>query len=106
MNGTTLTIGVATVAAPQLDDDSAVALEEALKTLRLLRSGETYNSADRLTALASLAAHVQAMLPGAIADAVEQGFRWEQIAHCAGLSVSAARRRYAQAPPPEPIEFG
>lgn len=99
MNGTPLTIGASSVAAPQLDDDATTAVEEALETLRLLRNGERYNNADRLTALSSIALAAQALLPDAIADAVEQGFTWDQIAHCAGTSTSAARRRYAQAQP-------
>jgi hypothetical protein len=98
MNGTPLTIGASSVAAPQLDGDATTAVEEALETLRLLRNGERYNNADRLTALSSIALAAQALLPDAIADAVEQGFTWDQIAHCAGTSTSAARRRYAQGP--------
>ena len=96
MNGTPLTIGVSTVVAPQIDNDSATALEQALEILRLLRGGEPYNSADRLTALTSITAAAHAALPDAIADAVEQGFTWQQIAHSAGISISVARRRHNQ----------
>jgi len=102
MHGKPLTIGVSTVVAPQIDDDTTTALEQAVDTLRLLRDGERYNSADHLTALASLAAAAQAAIPDAIADTVEQGFTWPQIAHCSGLAITTARRRHAQAQPREP----
>jgi hypothetical protein len=105
MNGTPLTIGVSTVVAPQIDEDSATALEQALELLRLLRGGEHYNSADRLTALASITAAAHAALPEAIADAVEQGFLWQQVAYCAGISITGARRRYMQAPPRRPFQL-
>lgn len=39
------------------------------------------NSADRLSALATITAAAHAALPEAIADPVEQGFTWQQIAH-------------------------
>jgi len=103
VNGAPLTIGSSTVVAPEVGDDSVTALEMALETLRLLRGGELYNRADRLTALASITAAAHTALPGAIADAVEQGFTWQQVAHCAGTSISAARRRYKQAQPKEPV---
>lgn len=103
MNGQPRTIGVSTVVAPQLDHDSTTALDEAIETLRLLRDGEPYNSADKLTILASIAAAAQQAIPDAIADARENDFTWEQIAYCAGLSISAARRRHAQAEPRKPI---
>jgi hypothetical protein len=96
MDGTPLTIGHSAVAAPMADDDSRAALAEALEVLRLLRHGDMFNAADRLTALASIAAEVEAELPDAVADAVDQDFTFEQIAHCAGVSVSAARH-YASA---------
>lgn len=101
MNGQPLTIGASSVAAPQLDHDSTTALAEAIETLRLLRGGELYNSADQLTVLASIAAAAQQAIPDAIADAVEDGHTWEQIAHCSGLSISATRRQHAQAEPKE-----
>lgn len=99
MNGKPLIIGVSTVVAPFVDDDSHTALEEALEILRVLRGGELYNYADHLATVASIAAAAQAALPDAIADAVEQGFTWQQIAHCAGMSISGARRRYRQVKP-------
>jgi hypothetical protein len=102
VNGTPLTIGNSVVAAPMADDDSRTALAEALEILRLLRDGEMFNAADRLTALASIAAEVDAELSDAVADAVDQGFPFEQVAHCAGVNVSAARRRYASANPRTP----
>ena len=105
MNGTPLTIGLSTVVAPQIDDDTATALDHALEVLRLLRGGELYNGADRLAALASITAAAHDALPDAVADAVEQGFTWPQIAHSAGISVTAARRRYKQAPPRKPAHL-
>jgi hypothetical protein len=105
-DGETLTIGTSTVTAPYIDDDSAQVIADAIDTLRLLRSAEMYNSADHLSVLASLATQTQALIPDAIADAVEQGFTWTQIAHSAGISPAAARRRYAaRTNPRPPIEF-
>ncbi len=81
-----LTIGVSTVTAVHLDTNSA----QAVDTLRMLRSSE---------ALTSLVAQAQALIPETVADAVDQDFTWNQIAHCLGVSVSAARRRYAARTP-------
>ena len=104
-DGETLTIGTSTVTAPYIDDDSAQVIEDAIDTLRLLRSAEMYNSADHLSLLVSLANQTRALIPDAIAQAVEQGFTWTQIAHSAGISPAAARRRHAartnQRPPIE-----
>jgi hypothetical protein len=95
MNDTPLTIGNSSVTAPVIDEHSAQILETAIEALTAARSGETYNAADRLTSLASLAAQAQALIPDAIADAVDQDFTWTQITHSAGLTPAAARRRHA-----------
>jgi hypothetical protein len=52
--------------------------------------------------LASITAAAHAAVPEAIADAVEQGFTWQQVAHCAGISVRAGRRRHKWAQPRKP----
>jgi hypothetical protein len=105
-DGETLTIGVSVVTAPYIDDDSAQVIADAIDTLRLLRSAEMYNSADDLSLLVSLATQARALIPDAIDAAVEQGFTWTQIAHSAGISPAAARRRHAartnRKPPIEP----
>ncbi len=105
MNDTTLIIGTSTVTAPAIDETSAQILEAAIEALTAARSGETLNAADRLTALASLAAQAQALIPDAIADAVDADFTWAQIAHSAGISPAAARRRHATRTRRPPIDI-
>ncbi len=107
MIGPRLVVGSSAVSGPVASDELTDIVAEAIEMLRIAHGGEAYNSADRLTLLASLAAGANALIPDAIADAVDQGFTWEQIAHCAGLSPAAARRRHAartpdrRPPPPD-----
>jgi len=51
----------------------------------------------RLHALASLLKQGQALLPGAVAQARDQGLTWDQIGQLLGLTGPAAARRYRPA---------
>jgi hypothetical protein len=83
---------------PVVDDLSATVLGEAIDTLRELRTPYWLgDSAVRLHALASLLKQGQALLPGAVAQARDQGLTWDQIGQLLGLTGPAAARRYRPA---------
>ena len=79
---------------PRVDQDSAIALNEAIEALSRLRTpywlGDT---GVRLHALASLTAEAEQLLPQAIHDARDQGLTWSEIAQLLNISATSARRR-------------
>jgi len=84
--------------APVVDDASATVLGEAIDTLAGLRTPYWLgDSAVRLHALASLLKQGQALLPGAVAQARDQGLTWDQIGQLLGLTGPVAARRYRPA---------
>ncbi|MHB8187811.1 MAG: hypothetical protein ACYDDU_17440 [Dermatophilaceae bacterium] len=84
--------------APVVDDVSATVLDEAIDTLAALRTPYWLgDSGVRLHALASLLKQGQALLPGAVAQARDQGLTWDQIGQLLGLTGPAAARRYRPA---------
>jgi hypothetical protein len=83
-------------APPRTGEDSADVLDEATFTLTMDRfPGSWGDAAAKLHALASLIAEAEAAIPDAVADAIDQDHRWQDIAICLGITPSAARRRYA-----------
>ena len=83
---------------PVVDELSATVLGEAIDTLGELRMPYWLgDSAVRLHALASLLKQGQALLPGAVAQARDQGLTWDQIGQLLGLTGPAAARRYRPA---------
>ena len=87
---------------PVVDDLSATILGEAIDTLGELRTPYWLgDSAVRLHALASLLKQGQALLPGAVTGARDQGLTWDQIGQLLGLTGPAAARRYRPATPKE-----
>ena len=81
---------------PVVDDESDAVLVVAVHDLILLRSPMwTEDTGAILHALVSLTAQIQEWLPDAVADARDQDYDWAEIAGLLGLTVGAARRRYA-----------
>jgi len=80
-----------------LDDDSAEAIEEAVRSLELSRSPMNQgDGALRVHVLATLIAQANALLPDAVADARDQDHPWSDIAPQLGLTANTARRRYSR----------
>jgi hypothetical protein len=75
--GHPFTTGNSTATAPFIDDNTLEILADATEILRIVRSGEIYNNADQLTAIASLAAQAHALIPDAVADAIDQRLHLE-----------------------------
>lgn len=80
-----------------VDDDSAVVTERAVEALSLCRSPFGLGAGTlRTHALASLIAQAQALLPGAVADALDQGYTWAEVAAQLGMAPGTARGRYGR----------
>jgi hypothetical protein len=83
-------------APPLTDQDSQVVLDDAVTSLTLLRFPLSLGDATaELQVLASIVAQIKARIPDAVADARDQDHRWHDISVCLGISVAAARRRFA-----------
>jgi hypothetical protein len=83
---------------PYDDRDSAELIDDAVKSLALIRS--PYGTGDPgavLSVLVSLRAEINKRIDDAVADAWESGYSWDEIAErLAASSAGAARRRYGQ----------
>jgi hypothetical protein len=81
--------------APRIDPDSAAVLAEAIEALAAIRTpywlGDT---GVHLHALTSLQAHARHLLPGAVAQARDQGLTWQEIGQLLGITAATAARRY------------
>jgi len=81
---------------PYTDRGSAQVLDQAATSLILLRAPMWLGDAGpEISVLASLAAQADSQLFDAVADAVDQGYSWPQVASRLATSVATARRRYA-----------
>jgi len=83
-------------AIPYTDTDSAGLIDEALRSLVVLRAGSTRDPGAVLSVLVSLAAEVGARVPDAVWLArARHGYSWDQVAERLGITTESARRRYA-----------
>lgn len=81
---------------PFTDEHTMVIVQQAVESLVLMRSPLQLGDAGAtLSALVSLAAEINAELPGAVAAAREQDYRWSDIATRLATSETTARRRYS-----------
>jgi hypothetical protein len=80
-----------------IDDDSAQAIDDAVEHLSSCRSPlNRGDGALGLHVLVSLIAQADALLADAVAEAVDQGYTWAEIAAQLGTTPGAARRRYGR----------
>jgi hypothetical protein len=80
-----------------IDDDSAQALDGAVEHLSLCRSPlDRGDGALGAHVLVSLINQAQALVPDAVADAVDQGYTWAEVAAQLGTTAGIARRRYGR----------
>jgi len=83
------------VAVPFIDEHTMVIVQQAVESLILLRSPLHLGDAGAtISALVSLTAEINAELPGAVAAAREQDYRWSDIGTRLAVSETTARRRY------------
>jgi len=75
-------------------DDTSDVLDDAVARLLMLRHLEWGDMVAELHALTSLAIQLQLRLPDTVADAIEQGHSWPDVAGQLGVTPGAARRRY------------
>jgi hypothetical protein len=94
--------------APYTGDDSAAVIDEAIHTLGTLRSLQHVGDAGAvLHLLASLAAHIDTLIPTAIHDARDQEYTWTEIAALTALSRDRVQRlaaNHRRTPPPPPLD--
>jgi len=82
-------------AIPYTDTDSAGLIDEAVRSLVILRGGSWRDPGATLSVLVSLAAEAEARIPDAVWLArVRHGYSWGQVAERLGLVTETARRRY------------
>lgn len=80
-----------------IDDDSARVIDQAVEHLSLCRSPlNRGDGALGLHVLVSLINQAQALVPDAVADAVDQGHTWDEVAAQLGTTPGVARRRYGR----------
>lgn len=78
-----------------VDDDASQIIEDTIYQLSIYRSPMALGDGVlRVHALATLIAGAAALLPGAVADARDEGHTWTDIAHQLGVTADTARRRY------------
>jgi hypothetical protein len=78
-----------------IDDDSASVIDQAVELLSLCRSPLNLgDGALGLHVLVSLINQAQALVPDAVAEALDQGYTWAEVAAQLGTTPVAARRRY------------
>jgi hypothetical protein len=80
---------------PIVDDDSATVVDEAVRSLTMLRSPlEDGDAGARLHALASLIAQAETFITDTVAAARDQGYTWPEIANRLALTTTTTRRRH------------
>ncbi len=80
-----------------IDDDSAQAIDDAVEHLSSCRS--PLNRGDGALAvhvLVSLINQAHALVPDAVAEALDQGYTWAEVAAQLGTTPVVARRRYGR----------
>ncbi|MDA8288544.1 MAG: hypothetical protein M0014_08850 [Actinomycetota bacterium] len=83
-------------AIPYTDTNSAGLIDEAVRSLVVLRAGSGRDPGAALSVLVSLAAEVQARVPDAVWLArARHGYSWGQVAERLGIATESARRRYS-----------
>ena len=75
-------------------DDTSDVIDDAVARLLMLRHLEWGDTLAELHALTSLTLQLQLRLPDAVADAIDQGHSWPDVAGQLGVTPGAARRRY------------
>ena len=84
---------------PVTDDSSAELVDQAVESLVLLRTPMYLGDAcAELHALLSLAAEIEARVPGIVHQARDQDTPWSAIARQLGISAAETRRRYGGTP--------
>jgi hypothetical protein len=79
----------------ELDDDTAIVIDETIDTLRLLcTQHHDTNAAAELQAITTLIDHASSRLADAVADARDEGHTWADIARQLGRSRPVAIARY------------
>jgi hypothetical protein len=80
-----------------IDDDSAQVLDDAVEQLSSCRSPlNRGGGALGLHVLVSLINQAHALVPDAVAEALDQGYTWAEVAAQLGTSPGTARRRYGR----------
>lgn len=83
--------------AGYIADDSAVVINEAIRSLGTLRGLQWVGDAGAvLHVLASLSAQIDDLLPAAVTDARDQDYSWSEIAALLGVSRQRVQRLAAQ----------
>jgi hypothetical protein len=80
---------------PYTDAGTVAVIDRAVTTLVLLRAPMWLGDpGPTISVLVSLAAEADSRLYDAVADAVGQGYSWDQVAFRLGTGVATARHRY------------
>ena len=78
------------------DAEMADVVDEAVRTIALIRSRTTATNAYReMDAVATLVRHAQSRLPGLVADARDEANSWKEIAAVLGVSRPRVIASYA-----------
>lgn len=88
--------------APVANDETVVALDDAIDTLRRTRSFQPDDPGVTLHLLASIITETQQRLPEAVANARDHGYSWAEIAELLGVTRASAWQRYADHTNPRP----
>jgi hypothetical protein len=80
---------------PMADEDTIAVIDEAVRSLIVMRAPFELEVLPTISAIVSLSAEVDSRLPDAAADAWDQGYCWDAIALRLGVTRRSARRRYA-----------
>jgi hypothetical protein len=80
---------------PGTDPACRVILDRAVACLILVRGGDPHDPGAVISTLVSLIADADDRLPDAVAGARAHGFTWNRVAERLGVTVSAARHRFA-----------
>jgi hypothetical protein len=82
-------------AIPYTDADSSALLDEAVRSLVILRNGSPRDPGARLSVLVSLLADAEARLADSVWLArTRDGYSWDRIAERMALTADAVRHRY------------
>lgn len=81
-------------AHPLVNHETAEILDDAVVRLITLRDLEWGDCLAELHALTSLAIQLQLRLPDAVADAIDQGYSWPEVAEQLDVTPATARRRH------------
>lgn len=79
---------------PCVGEDTAVLVDEAVRSLVVLRGGIGGDAGAVLVGLASLIVEAQGRLPGVVAEARDQDYTWAEIAARLASRTQSVSRRY------------